>query len=95
MHTLISAFAELASSQVLKLTAGVDLTHFSNGNTHYPNGGLNVIGGRIGIVRTLGVDELPGGVTPGRLFIKPHVSYDLVIYGATRKRGLIETMCRV
>lgn len=59
-----------------KLTAGVDLTHFSNGNTHYPNGGLNVIGGRIGIVRTLGVDELPGGVTPGRLFIKPHVSYD-------------------
>ncbi len=26
---------------------------------------------------------------PRRLFIKPHVSYDLVIYGATRKRGLI------
>ena len=42
-----------------KLAAGVDLTHFSNGNTHYPNGGLNVIGGRIGIVRTLGVDEGP------------------------------------
>ena len=72
-----------------KLAAGVDLTHFSNGNTHYPNGGLNVIGGRIGIVRTLGVDEGPGPITPGRLFIKPHVSYDLVIYGATRKRGLI------
>ena len=72
-----------------KLAAGVDLTHFSNGNTHYPNGGLNVIGGRIGIVRTLGVDEAPGSTTPGRLFIKPHVSYDLVIYGATRKRGLI------
>ena len=72
-----------------KLAAGVDFTHFSNGNTHYPNGGLNVIGGRIGIVRTLGVDEGPGPITPGRLFIKPHVSYDLVIYGATRKRGLI------
>ena len=73
-----------------KLAAGVDLTHFSNGNTHYPNGGLNVIGGRIGIVRTLGeTDEAAGSITPGRLFIKPHVSYDLVVYGATRKRGLI------
>ena len=72
-----------------KLAAGVDLTHFSNGNTHYPNGGLNVIGGRIGIVRTLDADEAPGSITPRRLFIKPHVSYDLVIYGATRKRGLI------
>ena len=40
-------------------------------------------------MRTLGVDEGPGPITPGRLFIKPHVSYDLVIYGATRKRGLI------
>ena len=66
-----------------KLAAGVDLTHFSNGNTHYPNGGLNVIGGRIGIVRTLDADEAPGSITPRRLFIKPHVSYDLVIYGAT------------
>ena len=72
-----------------KLAAGVDFTHFSNGNTHYPNGGLNTIGVRIGIVRTLGVDEGPGPITPGRLYIKPHVSYDLVIYGATRKRGLI------
>ena len=70
-----------------KLAAGVDLTHFSNGNTHYPNGGLNVIGGRIGIVRTLDADEAPGPITPRRLFIKPHVSYDLVIYGATRKKG--------
>ena len=29
-----------------KLARSVDFTHFSNGNTHYPNGGLNVIGGR-------------------------------------------------
>ena len=26
------------------LTAGVGLTHFSNGNTRYPNGGVNLIG---------------------------------------------------
>ena len=73
-----------------KLAAGVDLTHFSNGNTHYPNGGLNIIGGRVGIVRTFGdTDDASGAIAPERLFIKPHVSYDLVIYGATRKRGFV------
>ena len=74
-----------------KLAAGVDLTHFSNGNTHYPNGGLNIIGGRVGIVRTFGdTDDASGAIVPERLFIKPHVSYDLVIYGATRKRGFVK-----
>lgn len=74
-----------------KLAAGVDLTHFSNGNTHYPNGGLNIIGGRVGIVRTFGdTDDASGAMAPERLFIKPHVSYDLVIYGATRKRGFVK-----
>ena len=74
-----------------KLAAGVDLTHFSNGNTHYPNGGINIIGGRVGIVRTFGdTDDASGAIAPERLFIKPHVSYDLVIYGATRKRGFVK-----
>ena len=74
-----------------KLAAGVDLTHFSNGNTHYPNGGLNIIGGRVGIVRIFGdTDDASEAIAPERLFIKPHVSYDLVIYGATRKRGFVK-----
>lgn len=74
-----------------RLAAGVDLTHFSNGNTHYPNGGLNIIGGRVGIVRTFGdTDGASEGIVPKRLFIKPHVSYDLVLYGATRKRGFVK-----
>lgn len=74
-----------------KLAAGVDFTHFSNGNTHYPNGGLNIIGGRVGIVRTFGdTDNASEGIVPKRLFIKPHVSYDLMLYGATRKRGFVK-----
>ena len=74
-----------------KLAAGVDLTHFSNGNTHYPNGGLNIIGGRVGIIRTFGdTDNASEGIVPKRLFIKPHVSYELVLYGATRKRGFVK-----
>lgn len=74
-----------------KLAAGVDLTHFSNGNTHYPNGGLNVIGGRIGVVRTFSAeDDALGAITTQRLSVKPHVSYDLMLYGATRKRGFVK-----
>lgn len=74
-----------------KLAAGVDLTHFSNGNTHYPNAGLNVIGGRIGVVRSFGADDDASGVADfKRFFMQPHVSYDLVLYGATRKRGFIK-----
>lgn len=74
-----------------KLAAGVDLTHFSNGNTHYPNAGLNVIGGRIGVVRSFGTDDDASRVADSkRLFMQPHVSYDLVLYGATRKRGFIK-----
>ena len=60
-----------------KLAAGVDFTHFSNGNTRYPNGGLNTIGGRVGIVRTFNAeDKASGAIAPKRLYIKPHVSYD-------------------
>lgn len=38
----------------LDLTAGIDLTHFSNGNTSYPNPGVNMAGLRIGITKTFG-----------------------------------------
>ena len=74
-----------------KLAAGVDFTHFSNGNTHYPNGGLNAIGGRIGVVRTFdATDGAAGAVGSKRLFIEPHVSYDVVVYCATRKKGFVK-----
>lgn len=32
----------------------------------------------------------PGAIAPKRLYIKPHVSYDLLVYGATRKRGFVK-----
>ena len=68
------------------LTGGVDFTHYSNGNTHYPNGGLNPVGARVGVVHTFGTEPaVAASIRP--LAIKPHVSYDLVIYGATRKKG--------
>ena len=75
------------------LTAGLDLTHFSNGNTHYPNSGVNLIGARIGVVRTFGpaAEEASRETMelPVRERFQPHFTYDLIIYGATRKRAML------
>lgn len=69
--------------------AGVSLTHFSNGNTNYPNAGVNTIGGNIGITRYFGrPDRDKTSPAPARLAFKPYVSYDVVLYGATRKKGV-------
>lgn len=74
-----------------KLTAGVDLSHFSNGNTQYPNSGVNTVGGRIGVVHTFG--ETAGSRishTTTHQHIKRHISYDLILYGATKRKGVIK-----
>ncbi|MDE7413776.1 MAG: acyloxyacyl hydrolase [Muribaculaceae bacterium] len=73
-------------SRNLSITAGLDLSHFSNGNTSFPNPGVNTAGVRIGINRYLGS---PAGSTPFNSlnddFI-PGFSYDLTMYGAWRRR---------
>ena len=63
------------------LTAGVGLTHFSNGNTRYPNGGVNLIGGRVGLMRTFGrdaADDRRAAVRRSDPF-RPYVSYDVIL----------------
>ena len=73
------------------LTAGVDLTHYSNGNTGYPNLGVNLVGGRVGVVYVLGSGEPKRGASAFAYNsdFKPYVSYDVVVYGAGRKRAFI------
>ena len=36
------------------LRAGIDVTHYSNGNTHYPNSGVNTIGASVGVTHFFG-----------------------------------------
>ncbi|MDO4164068.1 MAG: acyloxyacyl hydrolase [Bacteroides sp.] len=77
------------------LTAGLDFSHYSNGNTNYPNKGVNPIGGRIGIVHTFGTDKENSAPDTYRQasqtnIFRPHFSYDLILYGSTRRRGIIE-----
>lgn len=71
------------------LKAGISLTHFSNGNTRYPNAGVNTIGGSIGIARYFGRTDDRRQDAPAPLpAFKRYVSYDVVLYGATRKKGI-------
>lgn len=72
------------------LTAGVGLTHFSNGNTRYPNAGVNLLAGRIGVMRTFGPEAAAERKTLRRSDpFRPYVSCDVVLYGALRKKGFV------
>lgn len=71
-------------SDKVSLSAGVDATHFSNGNTSLPNGGVNSIGVRLGMAYNL--DSHPATNALPELNIKPYISYDLTVYGAWRKK---------
>lgn len=78
-------------SRRFDLTSGVTLTHFSNGNTRFPNAGLNAVGVKIGLayhfnreasVPFYSLDQAP---IPG---FPRHVSYDLVFFGSWRRKGV-------
>ena len=72
-----------------RLTAGIDLAHYSNGNTNYPNSGVNTIGARIGVTRSWGETKPMKPVREKPSVLNNRFCYDLVLYGSTRKRGLI------
>ena len=71
--------------------AGADFTHYSNGNTNFPNAGLNTIGARIGLAYILNPDKEPdtphSGLMPVRF--QKHVSYDLILFGSWRRKGIM------
>lgn len=71
-----------------RLTAGLDLTHYSNGNTEWPNPGVNTIGARLGLIYTIGGEKRVRTLADNSSAepFRPHISYDLVAYGAVRKR---------
>ncbi|MDE6086633.1 MAG: acyloxyacyl hydrolase, partial [Muribaculaceae bacterium] len=68
------------------LSGGLDLSHYSNGNTSWPNPGVNTVGGSLGVV-----------IVPGSRVFSPvspftndedfsqGISYDITAFGAWRK----------
>lgn len=82
-----------ALSERWLLSAGVNATHYSNGNTSWPNAGVNAIGATIGVSYILN----PGSPqTEVSSLLSPEADkgkwvYDIVAYGAWRKRAVYIT----
>ncbi len=72
------------------LRGGVGVTHYSNGNTSYPNAGVNTIGASIGVTHFFGNSEKSKYTSyqSRNHSFNPYINYDLIVYGATRKRGV-------
>ncbi|MDR0976207.1 MAG: acyloxyacyl hydrolase, partial [Prevotellaceae bacterium] len=77
----------------IDLVGGWSITHFSNGNTRFPNAGLNSTGLKLGVAynfdRTR--EELEAPAYPAA-FMTPfprHISYDLTLFGAWHKAGVM------
>lgn len=77
---------------------GPEYTHFSNGDTMYPNGGANTFGLRIGASRIFGNDtsESPGNEMFSKdsslegISLKDRIEYDIFIYGAWRAGRILD-----
>ena len=72
------------------IRAGIGLTHYSNGNTSYPNAGVNSIGASVGITRYLGrkAERRFASVTSSSSLFSPYINYDLIVYGAVKRKGI-------
>lgn len=72
------------------MTLGVDATHYSNGNTSIPNAGVNSMGASIGLAYTLNPQQhkFARNVQLEAEADSLRWIYDIIVYGAWRKRIL-------
>ncbi|MDR0962032.1 MAG: acyloxyacyl hydrolase [Mediterranea sp.] len=75
----------------IDLVVGAGATHFSNGNTMFPNAGLNTTGLKVGVLYNFNrTDEEWGSSATEKevpLF-KRHINYDLTLFGSWRRAGV-------
>lgn len=80
-----------ALSPMFDLTVGASGSHFSNGNTRFPNAGLNTVDCKVGLVcnfnRSAGEWAKSGRCSVVPAFPR-HVSYDLTLFGSWRKKAV-------
>lgn len=73
------------------LISGIDATHFSNGNTEFPNAGLNTVGFKAGFLYDFLTAESDIESQKGDLQVPKfprHISYDLVVFGSWKRKGV-------
>lgn len=89
LHT--DFYLNWALSPRLDLRTGVGMTHFSNGNTKYPNAGLNTAGLKVGLAYRFGRESAPVSspfLLPSPPVFPRHISYDAVVFGSWRRKGV-------
>lgn len=73
------------------MSLGVDASHFSNGNTSWPNGGVNTVGASLGIAYVINSDRNPVHGIDSALESEADRGnwfYDIIAYGAWRRRAI-------
>lgn len=86
-------FKQEVTSQ-FDLIYGATLTHFSNGNSKFPNAGLNAIDLKIGLTYNFNKDDnsLSRRLDVQSLAVRKfprHISTDVVLFGSWRRKGVI------
>ena len=85
----LSTYLNWRLSPTFDLQTGVSFTHFSNGNTKYPNAGLNTSALKLGLVYNIQRKEQDEWkqkqVIPS---FEKHTSYDVIVFGSWRRRGM-------
>lgn len=82
----LNVFLSWKLNKYTSIFGGLAVNHFSNGNTSWPNPGVNSFGLRVGLIRTfnpLGKDFEP--VLPDTIK-KRKLEYDIIGWGSARKR---------
>ncbi len=74
-------------SDYWKLSFGIRGTHYSNGNTSYPNSGINTIGASVGVAYVINPQK-ETAETQAEADDTPDWYYDIMAYGAWRKRAV-------
>ena len=82
----LDAYLAWRLSRWMDVNFGWSVTHFSNGNTKFPNCGLNTTSPKLSLVYYPNRHDATESASEPVKF-HPHVSYDLTLFGSWRRRG--------
>lgn len=76
----------------LDVSLGLTATHYSNGNTRFPNAGLNTLGGRLSLTYLANRhDDLrPAAKRMAQPVVGRNIYFDLMLYGAWCTAGVMD-----
>lgn len=82
----LDAYLAWRLSRQVDVNIGWSVSHFSNGNTKFPNYGLNTTGPRLSVAYYPNRQALTP-TTYSHPAFQRHMSYDLTLFGSWRRRG--------